>query len=423
MAGLARRFSVKGNMTRQFNQQPRDESRPPSRNISSSRYQEEQSSRPARPRLNRAMVDRGWENGTPRHHPDYHPQSSNGQAPRNNNWRKNQERGYASYNGSTGNRTNGNRQSQSNYNNQTQRSEPASQSYSTSRKQSADSRGYNAEYRQFNNRQDGEPYSYNNRRGQNNQRPPQGRGSNARTEEHSRGRFDDYGSNRRQPNLEAANGYGNHRPQRSPERNQGRGYTGFNERSTDGDQSLREPHPRLQSRPEAFQRQQRGRRPQDSQRYAPYREQFEGDYEQFGYDTPAQAEAAARKPFRGNQHEHYRQHSMPTRKGPRLVQPKDAEFRAGIEQDAGELISRLHSSPRENSPVHEEAVSLPETTIENDSSEDIPLTVPNEQTKPSTVKKQTKRVTSGKRVKNAEVASSPSKGPRPSQRGYKWPEP
>src|SRR5215467_1685698 len=102
-------------MTRQFNNQPRDDSRPPSRNIPSSRYQEEQSSRPARPRLSRAMVDRGWENGTPRHHADYRPRTSNGRAP-HNNWRKSQEAGDSSYGGPAGNRTNGNRQS--NYNNQ-----------------------------------------------------------------------------------------------------------------------------------------------------------------------------------------------------------------------------------------------------------------------------------------------------------------
>jgi hypothetical protein len=413
-------------MTRQFNQQPRDDSRPPSRNVSSNRYQEEQSSRPARPRLNRAMVDRGWENGTPRNHPDYHPQSSNGQAPRNN-WRKNQERGYSSYNGSTGNRTNDNRQSQPNYN-QAQRSEPSSQSYSTPRKRPFDSKGYNAENRGFNNQQGDEPYSYNSRQGQNSQRQPQGRGSNFRAQEHSQGRFNDYGSNRRQPNQEHSNGYGNNRPQRNPERNKGRGYTSFNERSTYGDQEQREPHPRLQSRPEAFQRRQEGRRPQENQRYAPYREQFKGDYEQFGYDTPAQAESDARKPFRGNRQDRYGQHSIPyqnghARKGPRLVQRKDAEFRASINEDAEELINRVHSSPHEHSPVHEEAASLPETTTENDSSEDLPLVFPDEQTKSSPAKKQTKHAINAGRTQKAEVAPPSSKGPRPSQRGYKWPAP
>jgi len=184
------------------------------------------------------MVDRGWENGTPRHHADYRPRMSNGQAPRNN-WRKNQEAGNSSYNGPAANRTNGNRQSQSNYgnqpqrrkgevspfgvenNNQAQRSQPSSQSYSAPRRQPFDSKGYNAEDRRFNNRPGDEPYSYNNRQAQDNRRRPQGHGSNFRTQEHSQGR---------------SNGYGNNRPQRDPERDKGKEYTSFNERATDGDQ-------------------------------------------------------------------------------------------------------------------------------------------------------------------------------------------
>jgi len=317
-------------MTRQFNKQPRDDSRPPSRNISSSRYQEEQSSRSERPRLNRAMVDRGWENGTPRHHADYRPRTSNGQAP-HNNWRKNQEAGNSSHNGPAGNRTNGNRQSQSNYGNQAQRSEPSSQSSSAPRKRPFDSKGYNAENRRFNNQQGDEPYSYNNRQAQNNQRQPQGRGSNFRTQEHSQGRSNDYGNNRPQPNREHSNGYGNNRPQRNPERDKGKGYTSFNERSTDGNQEQREPHPRLQSRPEAFQKRQEDRRSEETHRYAPHREQFKGDYEHLSYDTP------------------------------------------------------------------------------------------DKRTKPSPANKQTKPVKNAGRTKKAAVARPSSTGPKPSQRGFKWP--
>ena len=122
-------------MTRQFDNQPRDDSRPPSHRIPSSRYAEQQSARPARPRLNRAMVDRGWENGSPRHHADYHPRVSNGQAPQNN-WRKNQEAGDSSYNGPAGNRTNGNHRAQ--------RIAPSFQTPSVSRKRPFKSKGYNA---------------------------------------------------------------------------------------------------------------------------------------------------------------------------------------------------------------------------------------------------------------------------------------
>ncbi len=403
-------------MTRQFNQQPQDDSRLLSRNVSSNRYQGEQYSRSARPRLNRAMVDRGWENGTPRHHPDYHPQSGNGQAPRNNG-RNDQGRGSSSFNGPVGSRTDGNRQPH--YRKQTQRFEPASPSHPTSRRQPLNSRAYNSE-----NRQGGQPYSYNNRQGQNSQRQPQGQESNFRTQEHNQERFNDYGYDRRQPNREHVNGYGNNHPQRSPERNKSRGYKGFNERPINGDQEQRNLHPRFQSRPATFQRRQEGRGPQESQRYAPYREQFEGDYEQFGYDTPAQAESSARKPFRGNRsgRSGLYQNSY-ARKGPQLVSHKDDEFRAAINKDAEELVGRVHSSPEKQSPAYEEIASLPETVTDNDGSEDLPLVFPNEETKPSPAKKETKRATNAKVNKKSEIAPPLSKGPRPSQRGYKWPTP
>jgi len=366
------------------------------------------------------MVDRGWENGTPRNHADYRPRTSNGQTSPNNR-RKNQEAGNYSYNGSAGNRTNGNRQSQSTYN-QAQHRKGENSPFGTGPK------GYNAENRRFNNQQGDEPYSYNNRQSQNSQKQPQEHGSNFRTQEDGLGRSRYYGNNRSQPNRERSNDYGNNRPQRNPERNRGRGYTSFNERSIYGDQERREPHPRLQSRPEAFQRRQEGRRPQETQRYAPHREQFEGDYEQFGYDTPAQAESAARKPFQGNRHDRYGQHTMLYQnghalKGPRPVQRRDAEFRASINEDAEELINRVHLSPYEHSQVHEEAASPTEMAIENNGSENLPLASPNKQTKPSSVSKQTRRATNAGRTKKAEVAPPPSKGPRPSQRGYKWPAP
>ena len=368
------------------------------------------------------MVDRGWENGTPRYHPDYRPQSGNGQAPHNNG-RKNQERGYSSYNGPAGGRTDGNRQP--NYRKQAQRSEPASQSYPVSRKQPLNFRGSNVEKRQFSNQQGDELYSYNNRQGQNNYRQPQGRGFNSRTQEYSQGRSSDYGYDRRQPNREQVHGSGNNnRPQHSSQHNRGRGY----ERPINGNQEQRELHPRLQSRPEAFQRQQGGRRLQEGQRYAPHRQQFEGDYEQFGYDTPAQAESSASKSFRGNQHDRSGRRSMPyqnghTRKGPRLVSHKDDEFRASIKEDAEELISRVHSSPLKPSPVHEETASLPETATDNDGSEDLPLAFPNKQAEPSSTEEQTKQTTNAKKSKKDEIAPPLSKGLRPFQRGYKWPAP
>src|SRR5436305_6349316 len=64
-------------MTRDFSKQRRDDERPSSPNSPSGRYGEERSPRPARPRLNRAAVDRAWENGAPPKHDDYRPRRNN----------------------------------------------------------------------------------------------------------------------------------------------------------------------------------------------------------------------------------------------------------------------------------------------------------------------------------------------------------
>jgi hypothetical protein len=63
-------------MTRNFKQTRRDDERPNSRRYSD-RYEGEQSSRPARPRLNRASVDRAWESGAPQRHHDYRARGTN----------------------------------------------------------------------------------------------------------------------------------------------------------------------------------------------------------------------------------------------------------------------------------------------------------------------------------------------------------
>jgi len=97
-------------MTREYNKPRRNDSRPPFRqNSSSNRYGEEQSSRPGRPRLNREIVDRAWEQGAQTQHADYRPR--NGQQGRQNNWRGNQPDNSPYHNGSGNNRPYGNRQS------------------------------------------------------------------------------------------------------------------------------------------------------------------------------------------------------------------------------------------------------------------------------------------------------------------------
>jgi hypothetical protein len=100
---------MKGIMTREYNKPRRNDARPPFRQQSSSgRYGEEQSPRPGRPRLNREIVDRAWEQGAQTQHADYHPRTNNGQG--RQNWRSNQSE-YSSYqNGAGADRPYGNRQ-------------------------------------------------------------------------------------------------------------------------------------------------------------------------------------------------------------------------------------------------------------------------------------------------------------------------
>src|SRR5690348_9587281 len=107
---------MKGNMTREYNNPRRNDSRPPFRqNSSSGRYGEEQSPRPGRARLNREIVDRAWEQGAQTQHADYHPRTGNGQG-RSNNWRNNQPEHSSYQNGTGGNRPYGNRRPANNPN-------------------------------------------------------------------------------------------------------------------------------------------------------------------------------------------------------------------------------------------------------------------------------------------------------------------
>src|SRR5262245_55245336 len=69
-------------MTRDFSKQRRDGQQSSYRNsFSSNRYREEESPRPARPRLNRDTVDRAWENGAPRRYADYRPRQNSSTPP------------------------------------------------------------------------------------------------------------------------------------------------------------------------------------------------------------------------------------------------------------------------------------------------------------------------------------------------------
>src|SRR5947209_19314945 len=100
----------KGNMTRDYNNQRRDNARPFSRNQSPNRPGSERTPRQARPRLNRETVDRAWESGAPNRHADYRTRSSSSSQPPRNRWNNNQSSEHAQYGrGPSGNRPNSDR--------------------------------------------------------------------------------------------------------------------------------------------------------------------------------------------------------------------------------------------------------------------------------------------------------------------------
>src|SRR5215831_6842623 len=101
----------KGHMTRDFNNQRREDPQSNSRGSSSRRFEEERPSRPARPRLNRDMVDRAWENGARQNHADYRTRSDSKTHSTRDNRRPNQHTNrYSAQTSSNSRKPYGNRQ-------------------------------------------------------------------------------------------------------------------------------------------------------------------------------------------------------------------------------------------------------------------------------------------------------------------------
>src|SRR5438876_3398298 len=97
-------------MTRDFNNQRREDPQSDSRGSSSRRFGEERPSRSARPRLNRDMVDRAWENGARQNHADYRTRSESNSHPPRDSRRPNQHSNqYSAQNSSNGRKPYGNR--------------------------------------------------------------------------------------------------------------------------------------------------------------------------------------------------------------------------------------------------------------------------------------------------------------------------
>lgn len=436
-------------MTKEFNKQQRNDSRPSFRKPSPGRYGEERPPRPARPRLNRETVDRAWESGAPQHHADYRSRSTNGQPPRTGNgWRSNrdnrdgrdgQQSEYRPQNGRPGNRPYGNRpdgyQDSRDNSRRFERSSndtqgPRSRSFGPGRPSFGDQRPVERQgYRSYSDGQNGtgntgpRPYNRNN------------------------GQFRGQSQDRRYPDQEGYQRRGFERDNREPRRFERenrdtrdtgprrferedrapRSRDGFEQsRSTYGDRGDRPrntQNPRWQSRPA-------NRRPET---------QFEGDYEAFEDKRTRQpSEQSFRdRPKRNDSERIHTEEPHMTRlpdgrvlKGPRPVQRKNAEFWTDITQNTEELLDQVHvpapTTPEVNivgttdaKPSEEQPSSIdevePEALSEAEGTEGLPRTK-------RPYKPRTRIARAATRGKKSITAPKPrGNGPKPSQRGFKWP--
>ncbi|MBV9689118.1 MAG: hypothetical protein JO202_05335 [Ktedonobacteraceae bacterium] len=378
-------------MTRNFNKQRRDDSRPSSRNQSSSGYGEQRSTHPTRPRLNRETVDRAWKSGAQQQHADYHPRRGNDQ-PLSYNRRNYQQPDNLTPDNS---RRNGRAYDYR----EAPRNTPRSFKRTHQGNNSA-SRPFDSDRRHFDERQHPEE-----RRGR---RDDQGYGPHYNTQ---------------------TRGAGKHYGERDQYRgNQRRGFDSNEQHFRQSDRPARNArYDERQFRQERYS--ENTRRPPNRGRQEPTRrsfndEQFEGDYEQFGFnkrsDTPRRE--LTQRPANKSRHDqpnprqaHHVTHLPDGRviKGSRPAQRKEAQYWADLAQDTEALVSQIHVVPTE------EKVEVGEHQQEDTAStEALPAA------EQATLNKLRRRVASAAtRQKKATAAKPRSSGPKPSQRGFKWPTP
>jgi hypothetical protein len=374
-------------MTRDFNKQRRDNERPYSRHSSSSRYGEERSPRPARPRLNRETVDRAWENGARPNHHDYHARNTNQSQPPRDNWRRNQQSGQPSAQNSRNNRKPyENRQGSYRYGERT----PNGTSGARPRSPESGMRNFNEQYYD-------EHRGYSDRPGRSDTRPGY-RESTQHSD--SRSQFRGQGQNR------GPRGRDFDRETRGP-RSFDRG-----NRSSRNEPQPDTRNPRWQSRP-ARQQGEFSRRPQEFTRYGSDHEQFEGDYERFDASNAAQHTASPSRKYTDTRRQSEerpvtQRPDVFVRESTQDVPRKHAEFREEIAQEADELVAPVVKPP-----------AIPTTEEDMERSPDLPA-----KGKPKSRARTASAAKPASKTKARQSKPKPrSTGPKPSQRGYKWPTP
>jgi hypothetical protein len=403
-------------MTRDFNNQRREDRRPDSRGSSSRRDGEERPSRPARPRLNRDMVDRAWENGARQNHADYRTRSEGANHPPRDNRRPNQHSNqYSAQNSNDGRKPyGGNRQDNYRPGEHSPRSNngPRPRSFESSMRTFDDQKYNQYERRGYSH----QPY-------QDEQRPGnRGNSQHPNSRSPYQGRDQYRGPQRREFERDS----------RSP-----RDFERGQSQARDDDRDRREPrsydrdrrssryetgpdrhNPRWQSRPER-QYNNSSRRPHEYTRYGKEEELYEGDYEHFDTNNSGQSHT---RPVRAEKHTPKRsEERQVTRlpdgrilKGTPNEQNRHAEFWTEIAQESDDLVQPIESSvSREAATEH--PTDFPNAEPMKDKPKPRTRTGSNSTRNAKTAKLKSRRQKSTPKPR--------STGPKPSQRGYKWPKP
>ncbi len=396
-------------MTREFNKQWRDDSRPSFRNKSSNR-DEERFSRTNRPRLSREAVDRGWESGAQQRHADYRSRSNHGHMPRNNRRSEHPSTHYDRDHGPY-NRRREDYQDTFRHDDRPHKSHDARPRTSgETRRNFAEPHG---ERRGYADRQD-------NRSGFRHRAPSQGHNGQPYRQRYDNRRYND---ERERPDRDFRS-----------ERRDG----SFRKRGDD--RSRRGPdtqNPRWQSRPQTFSKRSFNERARE-----PFQAQFEGDYEWFddhdAYDSPSRGNG---RPYAhdGRDNSTRRDRYAPkaeerhvTRlpdgrviKGSRPQQRKEARFWTDISENTEALLQRAQPSADEDR--EQELPNEVGNIISIETVQEAPRRQTRREARPASAKTD-KRATSASARRRKAASSSKdipaaTKGPRPSQRGFKWPTP
>lgn len=404
-------------MTRNFKQSRRDDEQPNSRRYSG-RYEGEQSPRPARPRLNRASVDRAWESGAPQRHHDYRTRDTNntrGAQPRQQGQPYRANRGQYSPNDSPS-APNGRNYRKPSFQRQENRQYDDRQP-----RRYGDSRPYDSGQRSYDERPYGARPRFSPDREQGERRP-----SYREQERNPPGR--PYPQRRNDERDQAPRDY--NRPNRY-ERSSGpnRQYRQGGRRTDTG--NARNPrfegeprtdsryarNPRAESRPERFSRSLY--RPADNTG----EELFEGDYERFNADENT---------AHGDERHVTRLPDGRVLKGSRKEQREAAAFWTGVDQETQELIphvepEQLPENGKEDVPAKR---SVTRKKAEGRTARSQAPKAPKTPKAPKATGTTARRVsaTAGEsRAKKSTAkhksAKTTASGTQPSKRGYKWPKP